>query len=488
MNVRWRWPARKLGHLDDLAAARSLHLPTSMLVRWYSILAVTVLGCSHDARSTTPADKVEPAQEHWETVSDRRFVYPGPCATGPFEVTFPAREIEYGRRTVLIVYGRRGVELDNRIDGAVQWGIAMTRVHEGDHSRCRSDQGGEPVAISAAAVIPPKTPVKGGGRGGRNVTPPPPVETRKSRMDGVNTPASELPKLVEYSGELPNVKQQFGAVGWFPKGDPFYYADEYWTAGSDSNLGAKEFRVRFWFSRPSDVSGLVFRFLDERMVPDLPRAVYDGKLAARVSETKAKQKALQPQIVADFEKANKLCEQFPDDAVCIERRRVRGRIPPAPLAETRPRAPSNTVDWVPGYWSFNTDADEFVWIGGTFIVRPPKVVVAAVPPSTPTPALPPVVMPPPAEPSASVPIEPPRTITATIDPIPPPRVELISAPPQLPGAIWIVGHWRLVGSRWEWIAGTWMAPPGAGDRYQTPSINVRGTVRVYLPGRWIRVR
>ena len=43
---------------------------------------------------------------------------------------------------------------------------------------------------------------------------------------------------------------------------------------------------------------------------------------------------------------------------------------------------------------------------------------------------------------------------------PPPRVEVILAPPEA-GSVWIGGYWNWVGGRHEWVPGHWSAPrPG----------------------------
>lgn len=436
------------------------------------LISVLAMSCAHGSSKPAPTPKGEPPpEEHWEPITDRRFIFTENCATGPFEIAFPAREIEYGRRVVLQVWGARGVQMDNRIDSRrFSSSLGVVRIAEGDHSRCRASDSGEPVVNAGA----PGTPSRGSSTG---TTPPTNVLRRDPPKSGYDTPASELPQLVEYTGELPNIRQQVTAVAWLPKGDPYFYADDLWTTRWNDDNGAAEFRVRFWFERPVNLEGLVFQVLDERLVPDLPLDVYGPRFRARVADANARRTARQPEVAAAFEAKNKQCELFPDDKECVDRRRVSGRIPPPPQKETQPKAPSGDVDWAPGYWSWTEDVDDFVWITGTYVVRPPKIIA-----TPPAPAPPP---PPAPEPESMA----PQTITATIDPPPVVRVEVITAPPVQPGAVWIAGHWRLVGgTRWQWVAGSWSRPPSVGARYRSPSVRVRGGASIYLPGGWIRVR
>jgi hypothetical protein len=53
--------------------------------------------------------------------------------------------------------------------------------------------------------------------------------------------------------------------------------------------------------------------------------------------------------------------------------------------------------------------------------------------------------------------------------------------------IWIAGHWELVENSWRWSAGAWTAAP-TGTRYRAPTIRLRGAVRLYIPGGFVRGR
>ncbi|MDQ3369444.1 MAG: hypothetical protein M3680_28795, partial [Myxococcota bacterium] len=82
----------------------------------------------------------------------------------------------------------------------------------------------------------------------------------------------------------------------------------------------------------------------------------------------------------------------------------------------------------------------------------------------------------------------PRPLDERVAEPPVVRVEVLAPPPPTVGAIWVAGHWRLVGARWHWIAGRWILPPAPGERYRVPAVRVRNNVRVYVPGGWIRLR
>jgi hypothetical protein len=111
------------------------------------------------------------------------------------------------------------------------------------------------------------------------------------------------------------------------------------------------------------------------------------------------------------------------------------------------------------------------------VVIPPKVVATAPPPPA---APPPAATPPPPE-------EPPvvREIAVTVAAPPAARTESIPPPPPITGALWVSGHWRLMGSTWHWIPGRWIRPPSGGSRYRPPAVHIRGAVRIYIPGGWL---
>lgn len=446
------------------------------------LLIIMVAGCG--SRAAAPVRPEEPAEpvDRWETVQDERLVYPGGCGTGPFEVTLPARDFEFGRRVVFQVYGPRKVAIDNQLwTEATQWGIAMPS-EEGDHARCRLDAGEAPATVAVTAPVTPGRPGKSRKR--RQPAPPPRDPARPTDDEKQwDPPAARLPMLVPYTGELPAAALQAGAVAFLPLGDPTYYADEYFTPASISST-KPAIRIRFWLSAPSDLDGVVFRFLDQRLVPDQPLDQFRITFAERVRATKARKEASKPRAAAAWDARIAACKANPDTAECREMNRVRGRMPPPPRAELRPRAPGPNVDWIPGHWTYSDEVGDHLWVDGTYVVRAPPVVATVEAPAPPAP----VAAPPPAPLPEPVVAEPPRTIDASIAAPPPPRVEVLPPPPPLVGAIWIAGHWRLHGSTWRWSSGHWIVPPRRGELYRAPSVRVRDAVRIYIPGGWIRVR
>ncbi|MDQ3369850.1 MAG: hypothetical protein M3680_30900, partial [Myxococcota bacterium] len=253
------------------------------------VLGLLILAaCGGSGRAPVHGAAAPPPAEHWATVLDQRFVAPAPCGTGPFEVVFPARSIEFGRRLVVQVYGARKVALDNRLESdRTQWAFSWG-TDEGDHTRCRVGAG-----EGASAPGLPLRPVPSPGPRTRKQRPAPPAldPARPTDQEKAWTPPVEaLPALVAFTGELPGEPLQVSAAAFYPLGEPFYYADEYRTPGS-THGGTAETRLRFWFAQPSDLEGVVFRFLDQELVPDQPLERYRREFAVRVSDTLARRTA-----------------------------------------------------------------------------------------------------------------------------------------------------------------------------------------------------
>ena len=431
-----------------------VHRPAASVAHLFLVAACG--GPKHAAAPAAPEDPLTIKHEHWEDIEDRRFVFVETCGMGPFELTLPARTegVEYGRRIALVIYGARMLELDARVDSSVQTGIAFGG-HEtaSEHADCRI---GESVPIGA-------TPGKG-----TPAQPRVPVTPRGRHADrALDTPSEELPVLEPFDGELPGEPRQAGAFAFYPKGKPFYYADEYWSSPIEASAG-EPIRIRFWTASPSKLRGVVFRLLEQRLVPDLPEPRYATDFAMRVARVKQKLEEDRPALRAKQKQDEAFCKAFPEDSACVERRRVRMRIPPAPLAETRPKPPSADAQWIPGAWSWDEAVGDFTWVGGTFVIRPKQVVAATPAPPAPAP-------------------EPPREIDAAVTEQPVAKAEVIRPPPP-PTAptVWIPGHWQLVGASWVWVPGRWEV---AGDlRFRAPAVRTRGAVRIYVPGGWIRVR
>ncbi|MBS1120120.1 MAG: hypothetical protein H6Q90_2348 [Deltaproteobacteria bacterium] len=515
-------------------------------------------GAPHRAHTASEASEAVPEDDHWETVTDRKLVHAERCGVGPFEVVFPARQDTWGRRVVMLIHGPRKLKVASRFDGIAagttdrmtwQTGLGFPTEPEGDHSRCRSPTGpelsrsvsvrrearietssqrgsplwgappigGNPAGVpvggrspgAIAAVVPvttrPGGPTKPGkpSKPGKVVVGKPPGEPAPpARRYASDLTSAELATLQVYTGDIVGMpKPQAAAYGWLPRGNPLYYADEYWTSRSTTSSGTDSIRIRFWFEEPADLEGVVFEFLDQQLTPDLPIAEYQPRFEARVQAANARREASRPpppacktcaqdELNARVLRCN--ADESRDECTIFHRRG--DRMPPPRKPEIQPRAPGPGVDWIAGYWMWSEDLVDFVWIEGTYVVRAP-VVAAAPPEPTPLPAPvaipapPPAPTPPPVTVVAPEPIvEPPREVSVSLPPAPAARVEVIAPPPPLTGALWIPGHWELLGATWRWSPGRWVQPPRAGERFRAPAIQLRGKVRVYLPGRWIRVR
>ena len=111
------------------------------------------------------------------------------------------------------------------------------------------------------------------------------------------------------------------------------------------------------------------------------------------------------------------------------------RQPPPPIPEEPPeqRPPGDNVQWLPGYWGWDSDRNDFVWVSGFWRVPPP-------------------------------------------------------------GRHWVPGHWTEVEGGWQWISGFWTAaaedslsylpsPPASLD--VGPSVPAPDENSLYVPGNWI---
>jgi hypothetical protein len=453
--------------------------------------------------------------ERWQTEQEWVLVSKERCVTGPFAIEVPAREVEFGRRFVVEVFGERGLPMDTLMaypDGSkgTGWGWTDQGLH--DHSAC---QAREEEAAGAAA---PGDAVDGGdaqgeprdrrGRGKQGQG----KSDRRGGEDGgakhgVEVEAeATLPTLDPYEGALPGQRRLASAIGWFPRGRPHFHNLDDIGLQYYTSEGGGSFRFQFWFHRPVDMQGVVVRFRDQLMVPTGSIEPYRAGFAARVAEVERRMKTVTRVVV----------EESRDPS--------RGKVPPPPRKEVVPTNPGQNVQWLPGYWKYHEELEDFVWIAGTFVVRappaPPPAPAARATPVTPPP---PANEPPPAaaatastgvastgvastgvastgvastgvastgvastgaEAGVVATVEAPRPMDAQIPPRPEPRREAIPPPPSIAGALWIPGYWQLQGRSWLWVAGQWQVPRQRGARFRAPSVQVRGSIKVYLPGGW----
>ena len=109
--------------------------------------------------------------------------------------------------------------------------------------------------------------------------------------------------------------------------------------------------------------------------------------------------------------------------------------PPDPIAELPPdqKPAGDNIEWIPGYWAWDSDTTDFTWISG-----------------------------------------------------------FSRAPP--PTREWSPGHWQEVGGGWQWVAGVWAAqnvqqveylPPPPPSIDNGPSVPAVGETSVYVPGCWV---
>jgi len=242
-------------------------------------LVLVVAACAQHA--DPPARPVVPTSEahdeHWQTVTARRLVSPERCGVGPYEVELPARRDDWGRRIVWRVYSPRGLVIDTRVTGeAVQpaafagWttGFAAPPPADGDHAHCRAEGDDHPVAAARGDAATPTAPTTAGPH-------------------ALPAPPAKLPELVELAGDIGSPLVQQAALGWLPRGNPWFYADDLRTTFEANDHGNVRVRVRFWLERPSDLDGVVFEILDQTLVPELPAASYEPRFRARVADADA---------------------------------------------------------------------------------------------------------------------------------------------------------------------------------------------------------
>jgi len=439
------------------------------------VAATFASSCTGSGSSAGANEPSEPRpEERWETVQEWTLASAQHCVTGPFSIDVPAYDAEFGRRFTVEVFGDRHLPMDTSFAYGNGWRSSGWSWSDEDvdaeHVACRGHSETASTSPGTRTGSTTTTPPSG-GRTGR--TPPPPSG---GRTPPAEQPEGPRPTLDPFTGGLPPRKQGHG-LAWYPQGNPnLLDIDDVNTAYSEGD-DRNGFHFEFWFHRPVDMRGMVIRIRAQVLRPIGSVDRYRAGLAARVADVDRRLAAIETVHVGPSQ----------DPSV--------GRVPPAPRQETVPRAPRGDVEWLPGYWKFEVEVDDFVWIGGTYVVRAP--VPAATQPTTTTtttttttntPPPPPAVVapPPPSETETATAPPPARTLEASVPPRPEPRAEVIPPPPGVPGALFIAGYWELRGRAWAWVPGHWQLPTESGARFRPPSVEIRGDARIYLPGRWFR--
>jgi WXXGXW repeat (2 copies) len=109
--------------------------------------------------------------------------------------------------------------------------------------------------------------------------------------------------------------------------------------------------------------------------------------------------------------------------------------PPEPLEEVPPdqKPEGENVEWIPGYWSWDEDRSDFIWVSGFWRTPPP-------------------------------------------------------------GHVWVPGHWQQADSGWQWVPGFWTVPQQETVQYLPPppepidigpSVPAPDVNSVYVPGCWL---
>jgi hypothetical protein len=109
--------------------------------------------------------------------------------------------------------------------------------------------------------------------------------------------------------------------------------------------------------------------------------------------------------------------------------------PPGPIEELPPeqKPEGDHVVWIPGYWNWDLDAKEYIWISGFWRAEPP-------------------------------------------------------------GRAWTPGHWQRVDEGWQWVGGYWSLPTATETEYlpeppptldRGPTIAAPSATATYVPGLWV---
>lgn len=153
------------------------------------------------------------------------------------------------------------------------------------------------------------------------------------------------------------------------------------------------------------------------------------------------------------------------------------KAPPAPIPELPPdtKPDGNNVKWIPGYWAWDDDKQDFIWISGFYRDVPPGREW---------------------QPGKWAELSGKWTFTPgwwrpvdmnqwRVDlPEPPKSVERgPSIPSDDPNAVWIPGSWEFRNEQFVWRPGYWAAPNG-DMLWQPPQYVTSGSGYSYVPGYW----
>ncbi|MDW8244636.1 MAG: hypothetical protein RMJ88_15625, partial [Thermogemmata sp.] len=153
------------------------------------------------------------------------------------------------------------------------------------------------------------------------------------------------------------------------------------------------------------------------------------------------------------------------------------KAPPPPVPEEPPESKpeGENVQWIPGYWYWDNQRQDFIWVSGFWRNVPPGRVWE------------------PGkwyEENGQWIYRPgfwrPATMTSwRVDlPAPPPAVESgPSTPPPQDDAIWIPGYWEYRDGRYVWRAGYWAYPNGVLV-WHPPQYVACGSTYLFVPGYW----
>jgi len=301
----------------------------------------------------------------------RAYVATDACGQGPFDFVIPADATTGDEGMEVIACAPR------RLAGHYEVTTGGFPLRSGsfgdvpDNQRCLDGRSSEVVAAAAPMTYEPAS--RDSGRGEVHATS---ANLRERPFTSSETPFAD--ELCEPYG-LP--AQTIMGVTTLTR------TDDTWLAPGDT------LRLRIWSEAPNDLEGAVFlvrhltskrtvaeaRRDQEKWAERLEREEREGKLAAP-SSSQAPSRPTRPAPVP----------------------------PPPALAEERPRAPSASATWIPGYWV--RTGERWGWVAGFW--RDEGVAM------------------------------------------PPPQVEIPGTPPH-PGAVWIGGSWMLRAGARVWIRGRW---------------------------------